>query len=217
MNVGLVVEDQPALARWLTQTLQQAFPGIQVEQAATLAAARTVLRSALVPDIALVDLGLPDGSGVDLIREISASRPQCECIVTTIYADDQHLFPALRAGARGYLLKDAPRERILQSLLGIAAGEPPLSASIARRVLRVFGDEAATAAPASDTRLTPRERETLALIAKGFKIAEVATHLGITHNTAHGFIKSVYRKLNISNRAEAAIEATRMGLIDPHR
>lgn len=217
MKEGLVVEDQPALARWLTQTLEEAFPGIHVQQAATLAEARAVLRGAQAPDIALVDLGLPDGSGVDLIREISVSHPRCECVVTTIYADDQHLFPALRAGASGYLLKDASRERILQSLLGIAAGEPPLSASIARRVLRVFGDEAPSAASAGDKRLTPRERETLALISKGFKIAEVAAQMGITRNTAHGFIKSVYRKLNISNRAEAAIEATRMGLIDPHR
>ncbi|EIT71420.1 MULTISPECIES: response regulator [Hydrocarboniphaga] len=216
---AMVVEDQPALAQWLVQTLEEAFPGVHVVYAGTLQAARLVLKELATPEIALIDLGLPDGSGVDLIREIATAHPNCQCIVSTIYADDQHLFPALRAGAGGYLLKDQPRERIVQSLRGIAAGEPPLSASIARRLLRVFGDPAPTAAGASTgsgETLTPRERETLALIAKGFKIAEVATSLGVTRNTAHGFIKNVYRKLKIGSRAEAATEAARMGLINPH-
>jgi DNA-binding NarL/FixJ family response regulator len=212
---AMVVEDQPALAQWLVQTLEEAFPGVHVVYAGTLQAARLVLKELATPEIALIDLGLPDGSGVDLIREIAAAHPNCQCVVSTIYADDQHLFPALRAGAGGYLLKDQPRERIVQSLRGIAAGEPPLSASIARRLLRVFGDAAPTAAEGGET-LTPRERETLALIAKGFKIAEVATSLGVTRNTAHGFIKNVYRKLKIGSRAEAATEAARMGLINPH-
>lgn len=212
---AMVVEDQPALAQWLVQTLEEAFPGVRVVYAGTLQAARLVLREHASPEIALIDLGLPDGSGVDLIREMSASHPNCQCIVSTIYADDQHLFPALRAGAGGYLLKDQPRERIVQSLRGIAAGEPPLSASIARRLLRVFGDATLAAADTGEA-LTPRERETLALIAKGFKIAEVAASLGVTRNTAHGFIKNVYRKLKIGSRAEAATEAARMGLINPH-
>jgi len=212
---AMVVEDQPALAQWLVQTLEEAFPGVHVVYAGTLQAARLVLKELATPEIALIDLGLPDGSGVDLIREIAAAHPNCQCVVSTIYADDQHLFPALRAGAGGYLLKDQPRERIVQSLRGIAAGEPPLSASIARRLLRVFGDTTPAAAETGES-LTPRERETLALIAKGFKIAEVATSLGVTRNTAHGFIKNVYRKLKIGSRAEAATEAARMGLINPH-
>lgn len=215
MDRGLVVEDQPALTRWLAETLAEAFPGIAVEAAETLAAARGAVESQ-VPDIALVDLGLPDGSGIDLIRELAARHPGCHCIVTTIYADDQHLFPALRAGAAGYLLKDQPRDRTVQALRGIAAGEPPLSASIARRLLRVFGDETAARGGADAPKLTPRERETLTLIAKGFKIAEVAETLGVTRNTAHEFVKNVYRKLKIGSRAEAAVEATRLGLINPH-
>jgi len=214
MKHGLVVEDQPALSSWLVQTLGSTFEGIEVVSANSLSAARQTLQRR-IPDIALVDLGLPDGSGIDLIREIALRHPECQCIVTTVYADDAHLFPALRAGASGYLLKDQPTEKIVQALKGIAAGEPPLSASIARRLLRVFGNEAPAARAAADA-LTPRERETLTLIANGFKIAEVATSLGVTRNTAHEFVKNVYRKLKISNRAEAAVEATRMGLINPH-
>jgi len=215
MNRGLVVEDQPALLRWLGETLAEAFPGIAVQSTDTLAGGRAAI-AAQAPDIALVDLGLPDGSGIDLIGELATVHPGCHCIVTTIYADDQHLFPALRAGAAGYLLKDQPRDRTVAALRGIAAGEPPLSASIARRLLRVFGDDKNTRPAAEAPKLTPRERETLTLIAKGFKIAEVAETLGVTRNTAHEFVKNVYRKLKIGCRAEAAVEATRLGLINPH-
>ncbi|QIL21111.1 response regulator transcription factor [Thermomonas sp. HDW16] len=214
MRTGLVLEDQPPLARWLQETLEACFPGIRVTHAATLAAGlRHVENEA--PDIALVDLGLPDGSGIDLIHAIHRRHPDCQIVVTTIFADDHHLFPALRAGADGYLLKDQPHEKTAQALRGIAAGEPPLSASIARRLLRVFDTEAASP-EASDITLTPRERETLALIAKGYKIAEVAAQLGVSYHTAHEFIKSIYRKLKVNSRAEAALEATRLGLVNPH-
>ncbi|MFT3755956.1 MAG: response regulator transcription factor [Pseudoxanthomonas sp.] len=102
----------------------------------------------------------------------------------------------------------------MQALRGIANGEPPLSASIARRLLRVFGNEEPAEEPAQ--KLSPRESETLALIAKGYKIAEVATALGISANTAHEFVKNVYRKLKVNSRAEATLEAARRGLVNPH-
>ncbi|MGH9510447.1 MAG: LuxR C-terminal-related transcriptional regulator, partial [Terriglobales bacterium] len=155
----------------------------------------------------------PDGSGVDLIRSILQVHPLCQCIVTTIYADDLHLFPALRAGAAGYLLKDQPKERVVAALRGIASGEPPLSPVIAQRLLRVFGQDQASSSD-QENPLSTRERETLVLIAKGFKLPEVAEQLGVTRNTAAGFIKSIYRKLNISSRAEATLEAARMGLVN---
>lgn len=206
---ALIVEDLPAATAWLGESLREAFPGCDVLTASTVAAARGLLAAA--PDIALVDLGLPDGSGVEVIAEIARLHPACHCIVTTIFADDVHLFPALRAGAQGYLLKDQPRDKIVAALRGIAAGEPPLSPVIARRLLRVFTPEA-PAAP--EARLSPREREALTLIAKGCKLATVAELLGVTRNTAAGFLKSVYRKLNISSRAEATLAAARLGLVD---
>ncbi|AXQ28964.1 DNA-binding response regulator [Solimonas sp. K1W22B-7] len=211
MKTGLVVEDLPAPAQWLAAVLEESFPGIRVDIASSLAEARAILEKR-TPDIALIDLGLPDGSGVDLIRDISQSQPHCQCVVTTIYADDRHLFPALRSGASGYLLKDQPKERVVSALRGIASGEPPLSPVIAQRLLRVFGqDQAETAS--QDNPLSSREREALVLIAKGYKLPEVAEQLGVTRNTAAGFIKSIYRKLNISSRAEATLEAARMGLV----
>ncbi|ULQ46105.1 response regulator transcription factor [Flagellatimonas centrodinii] len=213
MQHGLIVEDLPAPAQWLGQMLAEAFPEIAVAITGSLAEARRQLDVRL-PDIALIDLGLPDGYGVDLIRELHQTHPACHCVVTTIYADDRHLFPALRAGASGYLLKDQPRERVLKSLRGIAAGEPPLSPAIAQRLLRVFGDEGG--ADESGAKLSPRERETLTLIAKGFRLPEVAAQLGVTRNTAAGFIKTVYRKLNVTSRAEATLQAARMGLVNPN-
>lgn len=210
LRTGLVVEDLPAVSDWLAGALRESFPGIVLTQAYTLREGLDQLRRK-TPDIALVDLGLPDGSGLRLIEALNQSAPSCACIVTTIFQDDQHLFPALRAGAQGYLLKDQPREQLVAALQGMVAGEPPLSPAIARRLLKVFAPQAA--AVLADTRLSPREREALGLIAKGCTLAEVAAQQGVTHNTAAGFIKSVYRKLNISSRAEATVEAARMGLI----
>ncbi|MES1944631.1 LuxR family two component transcriptional regulator [Salinisphaera sp. PC39] len=206
---ALVVEDLPASRDWLCRVLAAAFPGIAVSTAGNLAAARDCLES-LAPDLALVDLGLPDGDGVDLILAMRRLHPRCQCVVTTIYDDDSHLFPALRAGAAGYLLKDQPKDRLVTQLCGIAAGEPPLSPVIARRLLKVFEPEPVHERPES---LSPRERETLVLIAKGYRLNEVADCLGVTRNTAAGYIKGVYRKLQISSRAEAALAAARMGLV----
>lgn len=206
----LVLEDLDASAKWLAAIVERAFPSVRVTTAASLAQAReAVLRSP--PDIALVDLELPDGSGVDLIHQLAHSLPECRCIVTTIYSDDRHLFPALRAGAAGYLLKDQPEERVVAALRSISAGEPPLSPMIAQRLLRVFG---AGLQSNDDTQLTPRERETLVLIAKGLPLQEVALQLNVTRNTAAGYVKLIYRKLKVSSRAEAALEAARLGLVN---
>ena len=212
MNVGLVVEDLQDSAAWLKSALEGAFAGITVTTTATLAAALGEI-DRIRPDIALVDLGLPDGSGIDVITHAVEMLPSCCCIVTTIYADDHHLFPALRSGAQGYLLKDQPVERVIAQLQAIERGEPPLSPAIAQRLLKVFTGEHQISEP-EEARLTPRERETLTLIAKGYRLPEVASALEVSRNTAAGFIKSVYRKLRISSRAEAALEAVRRGLVD---
>lgn len=209
MREGLVIEDLAPSAAWLARVLGEAFTQMRVRVAGTLAEARTAAREA-APDIALVDLDLPDGSGVDLIRDFVRDHPACRCVVTTIYADDRHLFPALRAGAQGYLLKDQPADRVTLALRAIVGGEPPLSPAIAQRLLRVFGDDIEVR---DDARLSARERETLVLIAKGLRLPDVARALNVTRNTAAGYIKTIYRKLRVTSRAEAALEAARMGLV----
>lgn len=206
---GLVLEDLEASAAWLAAALRQAFPECAVTIATSLAEGRAAARGTAFK-LALMDLELPDGSGVELIRELALGQPECRCIVTTIYADDRHLFPALHAGAQGYLLKDQPMERVVAALRAIEAGEPPLSPAIAQRLLRVFGDASQVQ---DETALTARERETLTLIAKGLRLPEVAQNLQVTRNTAAGYIKTIYRKLKVSSRAEAALEAARLGLV----
>lgn len=218
-RIGLVVEDRPDTRRWLVAMLRTAFPGIIVREATSLATARARLRDEKgrpnvegPRDIALVDIGLPDGSGIDLIREISVHHPRLSPIVTTIYDDDQHLFEAIAAGAQGYLLKDQHEDTLVRYLHRIDAGEPPLSPSVARRIMTHFARRPPE--PAAQTvALTPREEEVLALIGKGLRIPEAARVLGLTSHTVAGYVKSVYRKLNVSSRAEAAIEAVRRGIV----
>lgn len=206
MRAGLILEDHRDTADRVERLLVRAFPSLQVTRAETLAEAREALQ--MHPDIALIDLELPDGSGLDLVRLLVEKVPTCLSVIMTLYGDDQHLFPALREGAKGYLLKSDTDEAVMQNLGGIANGEPPLSASVARRILDHF-----TVPPTDDPKLSPRERETLILVAKGFRVTEVARQMGVATSTAQSFVKSIYQKLAISSRAEAALEAARRGLI----
>lgn len=208
---ALVLDDLDASRRWLIAALQQAYPGIVVVEAASLAAAEAVLVP--LPDLALIDLGLPDGSGVRMIERLCAAGNTL-CVVATIFDDDAHLFPALRAGAQGYVLKDMSQQDLASMLLGIAEGQPPLSPSIARRLLRHFGPVLPAVAHDSDAdKLTLREKSVLQLIGKGLTVVEAAGALDLSRHTCAGYVKDIYRKLRVSSRAEAALAATRMGLV----
>ncbi len=215
---ALVVEDLDEPRRWLAELLPRALPSLgAVDTAATLAEARACMRSCRYP-LAVVDWGLPDGTSELLIAELVSARPGAAVIVATIHDDDTRVFPALRAGAMGYLLKSQPAEQVIAQLQRIEQGEPALSPSIALRVLRHFRD-AAPPAPAPsraaepDARLTEREIDVLRLIAKGYRVAEVGPLLGISATTVSGYVRDIYRKLGISSRAEAAVEAARRGLV----
>lgn len=219
---ALVLDDLAGSRAWLARALQLAFPGIAIVSAGTLAQAAAALDP--LPDLALIDLGLPDGSGVQLIERLRERGASTLCIVATVFDDDAHLFPALRAGAQGYVLKDQPPEALADMLRGIADGQPPLSPSIARRLLRHFQPLAAGTAPASapmpasvpdQAGLTARETEVLQLTAKGLSAQEVADALRLSRHTVTGYLKDVYRKLSVSTRAEATLEAARRGIIAP--
>lgn len=210
---ALVVDDLAPSRVWLQQALQKAFPGIAVAQGDCLAAGLQAVED--MPQLALIDLGLPDGSGVQLIEALRRRCPDCLCVVATVFDDDAHLFPALRAGAQGYVLKDQSHDTLADMLRGIAAGQPPLSPSIARRLLSHFRLPAAAPAQADDEPLTARESEVLQLVAKGLTVQDTAEALGLSRHTVSGYLKDVYRKLAVSSRAEATLEAARRGLIAP--
>lgn len=221
---GLIVEDQTDTRAWLVRMLGVAFDGIAISEAATFQAARDWIDaqprttsepdSNVMRDIALIDIGLPDGNGIDLIRMLTNEHRHILPVVTTIYDDDAHLFDAIAAGAKGYLLKDQHADTLVGYLHRIDAGEPPLSPSIAQRMLTHFAKRNTVDANAdAEAALTPRELDILRLLGRGLRVAEAARVLGLTPHTVAGYVKTVYRKLNISSRAEAAIEAVRRGLV----
>ncbi len=242
----LIVEDNPAARGFLARVAQQSFSDtLEVTEAGDLQTARRHLAThhdrtasndasaATAPfALLLLDLELPDGRGTDLLEE-TADYPATK-IVTTLYSDDDHLFPALQRGADGYLLKEDPFELLVEELQKIVRGEPPLSPAVARRLLSHFrrGPSAGNptmrsgagfvssrpvslerSAPLDYDRLTPRETEVLTFLSKGFTIKEIANLMNIKWFTVNDHIKSIYKKLNVSSRAEAAVMASKQGLV----
>lgn len=209
----LLLEDQPITRGWMRDMLQQAFPGIRVVECGDLRAAFAWLEEEGVADppaLAVIDLGLPDGSGLEIIRHLRDHVPEARRVVATVFGDDAHLIEAIMAGAEGYILKEESADAMVATLRRIDANEPPLSPSIARRMLSHFAGRplASDCGPA----LTRREEETLTRIGRGLTVAETAADMGITPNTAAGYVKTIYQKLGISTRAQAAREAVRRGL-----
>lgn len=207
---ALVVEDNPETRQWLVTCVQSAFGELSVVEAGTLSQAMEEIRLNEF-SMALVDLGLPDGSGLDVIRTIQNGQPDCYVVVATIYDDDRNLFTALKAGARGYILKDQDRDRIVSYLQGIRKDQPPLSAASSQRLISHFNNKGNAR---REVRLTPREEEVLCLIAKGCSVDEAADLLLLSADTVKGYVKSVYAKLGVSNRSEVTLEAVRLGIIE---
>ena len=213
MQTALILEDFKDTRIWLNEVLQESFTNIAIAEAATLSQARNHLQQQQF-DLALIDISLPDGNGIEIIQEINKQSPTTYCVVATIFDDDQHIFPALKAGAQGYLLKEQPKEQFINSLRGLLNGEPPLSPAIARKILRHFQTQPTNNQfTASTSDLSEREQEILTLIAKGLRRGEIALMLGISPHTVASHIKTIYGKLNVSSRAEATVEALRMGLL----
>ena len=234
----LILEDNPVARSFLCRVVRESFSdAIAITEAGDLETARrhigpvTAGREPVDPfKLILVDLELPDGNGMELLAELA--RYPATKIVTTLYSDDDHLFPALQCGADGYLLKEDRFEVLVEELQKIVRGQPPLSPAIARRLLTHFrqGGESAPmtpntgfqssrpvpmgrGAPLDHERLTPRESEVLTYLSKGFTIKEIANLMGIKWFTVNDHIKSIYKKLNVSSRAEAAVLATKQGLV----
>jgi DNA-binding NarL/FixJ family response regulator len=212
----LVVEDNPDIRDWLVECAVGAFARAVVSTAKNFQEARHAIehRGGVAFDLALIDIGLPDGDGIDLIARLAKSAPECLSVVTTIYDDDVHLFRAIQAGAGGYLLKYHETERLVELLKRIHDGEPPLSPSVARRILGTLQARPTISVSDEQACLTSRENEVLTLLGRGFQLNQVAVHLAITPNTAASHVKSIYRKLNITNRAGAAVAAVNYGLIE---
>lgn len=167
------------------------------------------LEAGVRADVVLVDLDLPRASGQWLIAHVRRTAPELEPVVLTSFDDGEHLFSALRAGAAGYLLKDTPPDELVRGLEQVVAGGAPMSPSIARRVLQEF-----TASPdAHAESLTPREVDVVQLLVRGATYRRIGDALGIATGTVQSHIKAIYRKLDVTTKAGAALEAHRRGLL----
>jgi DNA-binding NarL/FixJ family response regulator len=208
----LLVEDDPPTCLRLKDALAAA--GFDVTAAMTLGEARASLAKR-GPRVLLTDLQLPDGHGVELIRETRQRFPDTEIMVVSILGDEESVISAITVGATGYILKDAFPTDIAATVRELVAGHSPISASIARFIVRrtQASAEPPPGPPLNTTRLTPREIDILWGIAKGFSYAEIAGHLGMSRQTVPGHIKSIYRKLEVHTRGEAVFEALQQGLI----
>lgn len=214
---ALILDDNRETRNWIGETLTTALAGALIDTATTCAEARALLADpARCYDFALIDLDLPDGNGVDIIRTLVQHHPETLPVVITIFEDDASLFEALAAGAMGYILKGVKTANLIEQFRRIEQGEPPISPRIAQRILAHFKTQAPrlpAATASADPCLTQRELEVLRLLGKGLTVADIAQNLGISANTCATHTKSIYRKLNISTRAEAALAADRRGLI----
>ena len=183
-----------------------------VTTAATLLSGSEELHRAK-PDVLLVDLGLPDGNGLDLIREARELSRDILILVITVFGDESSVVGAIEAGAQGYLLKAEAPADLRESVSQILAGGAPISPGIASHLLRRFQD----AGPSEDSknlRFTKRELDVLGLMVKGLPYGEAAKVLGVTRNTVAGYVKSIYSKLEVNSRGEAVYEALSQGIVD---
>jgi DNA-binding NarL/FixJ family response regulator len=163
----------------------------------------------LLPNVVLMDIGLPGMSGIEGVKAIKACFPEIEILMLTIYEDDDKVFQSLYAGASGYLLKKTPPAKILEAISEIHTGGAPMSAKIARKVLEVFHKESAAE---EENQLSSREKEVLQLLVEGHSHKTIAEHLFISPHTVRTHLKNIYEKLHVHSKSEAAVKAVKRRL-----
>jgi DNA-binding NarL/FixJ family response regulator len=235
----LVVEDDSRARAFFEASVQRSPRLFWLGSAGTVQEALAWLaRTTTIPDVLLVDLGMPDGTGLDVIRDAVARFPGCEPLVVSVFGDEENVLASIEAGAVGYIHKDAAPEDIAQTIVEMKAGASPISPMIARRVLAKYRSLQSAAIPgvvgvasvagmsgvpgvapeaASEESdrglLSAREHEVLTLIARGFSYAEIARLKGLSVHTVQTHIKNLYGKLAVHSKSEAVFEATRLGLL----
>lgn len=209
----LVVEDIPEFLEKIAAVIR-AEPDFELAGTAASGAEALTILSGSILDVLIVDLGLPDMNGIDIIRKARAGQPDADIIVLTIFGDEQHVVASIEAGATGYLLKDTPAEAIVSGIKEIRAGGSPISPIIARKLLQMLRPVPSSPMTGANP-LSSRETETLTLISKGMTFEEIGKLLAISTHTVSGHVKNIYGKLAVHSRSEAVYEAHRLGIIRP--
>lgn len=211
-----IVEDDPSAMSRIASSLAAADDISLVGEARNFAAGKELVEAGGF-DVLLCDLGLPDGSGIALIRQAARKYANIDIIVITIFADHAKVIESIKAGARGYLLKDEQFEDCAESIRSVRRGGSPISPVIARQLLSEFQPRSGDADSKAREVLSKRELEVLNLLARGFSFAEIADILKIGRSTVATYVKNIYQKLEVNSRSEAVFEASSMGIIDMPR
>ncbi|HEY1057162.1 MAG TPA: response regulator transcription factor [Limnobacter sp.] len=217
----ILIEDDPATQDHLARVLSSS-PRLELLGCASTASEAYSLLFMTAPRVALIDLGLPDFSGIDIIRWISKNKPDIETLVITAFGDEDHVIRSLEAGASGYLLKDYSSEELENHILEVAHGGSPISPLIARQLLfrlqkpvqQSIGPSAHVSEAARHNLITDRELMVIQQVSKGFTVQEIARQMGISNHTVATHVKRIYKKLHVHSRSEAVYEASLLGLLD---
>jgi DNA-binding NarL/FixJ family response regulator len=205
----LVVEDHPLFRKGVVALLD-AVPDFSVAGVAVSGEEAVARAAELRPDVVLMDLQLPGMSGIEATRAIVGAQPDVRVLVLSLFEDDESVFLALRAGARGYVLKDADEDELTGAIRAVARGEAIFSQTVAGRVLAFFAQD--RPAPKLFPSLTDREREILGLIARGRPNPAIARELFLSSKTVANYVSAIFAKLQVADRAEAMIRAREAGL-----
>jgi DNA-binding NarL/FixJ family response regulator len=207
----LIADDHPLFRKGL-RTLLESLPETVVAGEATTGREAVEMALSLQPDIVLMDLQMPEGGGLAAIRELARQQPEARILVVTLFEDDESVFTALKAGARGYVLKDADEDEMIRAIKAVAQGEAIFSPAIATRLMDYFSATQTSPQAGAFPDLTDREREILALIARGRSNAEIADELTISLKTVRNHASNIFNKLQVADRTQAALRAREAGL-----
>ena len=202
----LIADDHPLFRKGM-RTLLDSMPETVVVGEATTGKEAVELALALMPDIVLMDLKMPEGGGLAAIGRLAREMPGARILVVTLFEDDESVFAALKAGARGYVLKDADEDEMIRAIQAVARGEAIFSPAIASRLMDYFAATRASPHAEAFPDLTEREREILAMIARGRSNHEIAEELFISLKTVRNHSSSIFNKLQVADRTQAAIRA----------
>ena len=209
-SIKVLIVDDHGIVRKGTQALLAEIDDIEVIGEADNGETAVNQAEALQPDVILMDLMMPKMDGIEAIRRIKAGQPHCRILALTSFATDDKVFPAIKAGALGYFLKDAPPEALIDAIRQVHRGEPSLPPEIAQRVLREFSHSEPDT-PEAET-LTVRETEVLELVAQGLKDQDIAQQLSVSEVTVRTHVSNILQKLHLNNRVQATLYALRQGI-----